>query len=108
MLSSLSDASPSGSLSWGWDTGSALRRDFLPERGQEVEAMTSEKWRTVFRVIHPDFSKEQYDTREEALAVARDGDRIMKVLDRGNGRFAFVGFVALGQRLAETPGESRA
>ena len=108
MLSSLSDALPSGSLSWGWGTGSALQRVFLPEQGQEVEAMTSEKWRTVFRVIHPDFSKEQYDTREEALAAARDGDRIMKVLDRGNGRLAFVGFVALGQRLAETPGESRA
>lgn len=108
MLSSLSDALPSGSLSWGWGTGSALRRDFLPERGQEVEVMISDKWRTVFRVIHEDFSKEQYDTREEALAAARDGDRIMKVLDRGNGRLAFVGFVALGQRFAETPGESRA
>lgn len=37
MLSSLSDALPSGSLSWGWGTGSALRRVFLPERGQEVD-----------------------------------------------------------------------
>lgn len=108
MLSSLSDALPSGSLSWGWGTGSALQRVFLPERGQEMEVMISDKWRTVFRVIHEDFSKEQYDTREEALAVARGGDRIMKVLDRGNGRFAFVGFVALGQGLAETQGESRA
>lgn len=42
--------------------------------------MISDKWRTVFRVIHEDFSKEQYDTREEALAAARDGDRIMKLL----------------------------
>ena len=39
MLSSLSDASPSGSLSWGWDTESALQRVFLPERGQEVDGI---------------------------------------------------------------------
>ena len=55
-----------------------------------------EPWRTVFRVVHPDLTNDQYSSREDALRAAREWDRILKVLDMNGGRFAFVGWVSNG------------